>query len=76
MKDDATIVRRDETRRDEFDLEEKCITSVEAIPSDIGPALARSSVDQVRAALPPVARASSDPSLIGVGLGARASEGS
>ena len=39
---DATIVRRDE-----FDLEEKCISSVEAITSDL-----RSAVDQVRVALP------------------------
>ena len=35
---DATLVRRDE-----FDLEEKCISSVEALTSDL-----RSSIDQVR----------------------------
>lgn len=35
---DATIVRRDE-----FDLEEKCISAVEALTSDL-----RSSIDQVR----------------------------
>ena len=63
---DATLVRRDE-----FDLEEKCISSVEALTSDL-----RSSIDQVRS--PTLHGGGHTPDKRGlpnVGLGERAPEG-